>query len=286
MTQRPHIVILGAGFAGIYTFFNIRKYLSPKQARITIINKTNYFLFTPLLHEVATGGLAHHQVVEAIRAITYKKGADVHVSEVKNISTKQKTIETEHGTISYDHLVIATGATTEFYGIPGAQDKTYVLKTLRDAIRIRNGIIDAFERAVETADPAERRKTLTFVLVGGGPTGVELSAEVAEYFQDAFKRFLCGKISPDEVTIHLIAGEPDLLNNFAVHMKKRAREILERAGVTVQTNSRVVAVDDSGVALADGSRINSSFVIWVAGVRPNVPPLDITATTKESRGRL
>lgn len=285
-TNKPHIVILGAGFGGIYTFFHVRKYLNPDLADITIINKTNYFLFTPLLHEVATGGLAHHQIVESVREITYKRGADVHVGEVKNIDTKNKTITTDNGVIGYDYLVIATGATTEFYGIPGAEEHSYVLKTLHDAIGIRNKIIDTFEKAVDVADPVERKKLLTFVLVGGGASGVELAAEVSEYFHDAFQKFLCGKIKADEVSIHIIAGEPNLLHVFTPGMQKRARMILERVGVKVHTGVRVTAVDESGVVLADGSKIESKFIMWLAGVRPNVPPTDVMLSNAKSRGRI
>ncbi len=285
-THKPKIVILGAGFGGVYTFLHLRKFLGQSQAEITIINKTNHFLFTPLLHEVATGGLAHHQVVESIREITYKKGATIHVAEIKHINTAHKTVETDIGPVPYDYLVIATGAVTEFYGIPGAAEKTYVLKTLRDAIGIRNKIIDAFEKAVEIKDISERRKLLSFVLVGGGATGVELAAEVSEFFHDAFQKFLCGKISAEDVSIHLIAGEPNLLNVFKPGMQKRARMILERVGVKVHTGKRVIGVEDTGVILSDNSKIESRLVIWVAGVKPNTPASDVPLSTSASRGRI
>ncbi len=286
MNKKPHIVILGGGFGGIYTFLHLRHFLSPKEADITIINKTNHFLFTPLLHEVATGGLSHHQIVESIREITYKKGANVHVAEVKNIDTKNNSVLTSIGPISYDFLVIATGATTEFYKIPGAEEYAFALKTLRDAIGIRNKIIDAFEKAVDVKDVSERKRLLTFVLVGGGATGVELAAEVTEFFQDAFKKFLCGKISPDDVSIYLIAGEQNLLHVFKPGMQKRTRKILERIGVRVMTSSRVTALENGAVVLADGTKISSDLVIWVAGIRPNTPASDVSLTKENSRGRI
>ncbi|MEK7390690.1 MAG: NAD(P)/FAD-dependent oxidoreductase [Patescibacteria group bacterium] len=272
--RKPHIVILGAGFGGIYTFLNLRRRLSPQEADITIINRTNYFLFTPLLHEVATGGLSHHQVVEAIRSIIYKRGAVLHVAEIRNIDTRNKTVETSVGPVPYDILVIATGATSEFHGIPGAPEKTFVLKNLNDAIKIRNRFIDAFEKAVEIKDHQERRKLLTFVIVGGGATGVELAAEMTDLFFDTFRKFFCGKIPMEDVTIHLITGDTELLRNFHGKMRARAKVILSQKGVNVRTGARVLVVDENGVSLNDGSRIESKHVLWLAGVSPNVPPSD------------
>lgn len=284
-SKKPHIVILGAGFGGLYTFLHLRKHVSARRADITIINKTNHFLFTPLLHEVATGGLAHHQVVESIRQITYKKGANVLVAEVKNINTAHKIVETETSSVPYDYLVIATGAVTDFYSIPGASEKTLTLKTLRDAIVIRNRIIDAFETAVHIRDVEERKKFLTFVLVGGGATGVELGAEISEFFHNAFKKFFCGKIAPEDVSIHIVAGEK-LLHVFNQKMQERAGKILERVGVQIHSGVRVTAVNDNEVILSDGSKINSKLVIWTAGIKPNVPSIDIPISNTKSRGRI
>jgi len=284
--QRPRVVVLGAGFGGLYTFFNIRKFLSDQEVEITIVNKTNYFLFTPLLHEVATGGLAHHQVVEAIRTITKKKGAILHIAEVLKINTKQKIVDTTIGSIEYDFLVIATGATTEFFGTPGASEKTLVLKSLQDAIRIRNQFIDSFETALEAKDPVVRKKLLTFVLVGGGATGVELAGEMAEFFYDTFLSFFPGRIAKEDVVIHLVAGEQELLANFHKGMQGEARRVLINAGVRVRTGVRVTSVDDDGVTLSDNSRIESTNVMWLGGVRPNVPASDIPLGSSGARGRI
>ncbi len=283
---KTKIVILGAGFGGVYTFLNLRKLVSPKKAEITIINKTNHFLFTPLLHEVATGSLAHHQVVESVRSITYQKGASVHVADVLKINTARNEVETSIGLFHYDVLVIATGASAEFYGIPGAADKTMSLKTLADAIRMRNRFIDTFEKAVEIKDLAARRKLLTFVLVGGGATGVELAAEMAELFFDTFQKYFCGRITREEISIELIAAEPELLSVFNHGIQLRAREVLTREGVHVRTAQKVKAIDDNGVLLSDGARIETQNVIWVGGVRPNVPAADRILVGEKTRGRI
>ncbi len=283
---KPHIVILGAGFGGIYSFLHLRTYLSAKEADITIINRTNYFLFTPLLHEVATGGLAHHQVTESIRAIAHKKGITLHVAEVQKINTKEKTVETSVGVVPYDYLIIATGATTEFYGTPGAAEKTFVLKTLQDAIRIRNQCIDTFEKAVETKDPEMRKKLLTFVLVGGGATSVELAAEMAELFFDTLLKFFCGKIRKEEIKINLVVGEKEVLSSFRKGMRNEAQKVLSKSGVHVRTGVRVTSIDDTGAMLSDGSRIETMNVMWLGGIKPNVPVADVELGNPKARGRI
>jgi NADH dehydrogenase len=283
---RPKIVILGAGFGGMYTFLNIRKQLSASEADITIINKTNYFLFTPLLHEVATGGLAHHQVVESIRSIIYKRSATLHVAEVVKVHTQERVVETTVGRVPYDILVIATGASTAFYGIPGAAEKTLVLKSLHDAIAMRNRLIMAFEQAVETKDAAERKRLLTFVVAGGGATGVELAAEMTDLFFDTVRKFFCGKIECNEISIYLIAGDTELLKMFDPKVRNRAKTILTRKGVNIVFGKRVKSVDDDGVALDDGSRIDAETVLWLAGVGPNVPVTDVSLARDERSGRI
>ena len=282
--KKPKVVILGAGFGGIYTFLNIRKQLPASKVDVTIINQTNYFLFTPLLHEVATGGLAHHQVVESIRSITYKKGATLHMAEIVKVDTANKQVQTSVGVVSYDILVIATGASTAFYNIPGSAENSLVLKNLHDAIKMRNRFISAFEQAVETKDLAERKRLLTFVLVGGGATGVELAAEMTELFYDTFKKFFCGQISRDEIKVHLVAGGPELVGNFHKEIREQAKKILINNGVNIVFNLRVKEVDDDGVTLSDGSRLDSEHVLWLAGVKPNVPASDVPfATDKNGR---
>lgn len=281
---KPKIVILGAGFGGVYTFLNLRKLLGSRDADITIINKTNYFLFTPLLHEVATGGLAHHQVVEPIRSFTYKRDVTLHVAEVKMVRTRDKVVETTVGDVPYDYLVIATGASPEFYNIPGAAEHTLVLKTLRDAITMRNQIIDAFERGVEERDPVKRKQMLTFVVVGGGATGVELAAEMADLFYDTFCKYFCGRIPADDVSVHLVAGETELLPVFPEKMRERAKMILEREMVRVHLGARVTAVTENGVTLADGTRLDSKYVFWTAGIKPNIPPSDTQFPISQAKG--
>lgn len=283
-SQVPKIVILGAGFGGIYTFLSLRRQISPKKAEITIVNNTNHFLFTPLLHEVATGGLAHHQVVEAVRMIAHKRGANVHLGDVERIDTQKGEVKTTTDVIPYDYLVIATGASAEFHATPGAKENAFVLKTLKDAIKVRNRFIDAFEKALQVQNSEERQKLLTFVVVGGGASGVELAAEMAELFHDTLQKFFSGKILRGEPKIYLIAREKELIVNFHEKMRERADEILKRVGVEIKYETGVTAVDANGVTLTNGEKINSSHVLWMAGVKPNVPESDVPFSL--NRGRI
>jgi NADH dehydrogenase len=273
-TQKPRVVILGAGFGGLYTLLKLREFVSARDADVTIINRNNYFLFTPLLHEVATGSLSHHQVVESIRSIIYRRSATLHVADVERVDLNKKVVETTVGPVSYDYLVIATGATTAYYGIPGVAEHALVLKDLRDAIKVRNRLIGAFETAVETKDPALRKRLLTFVVVGGGATGVELATEMVDLFYDTLEKFFCKKVSASDVSIHLVSSDPELLKVFHPAVRARAQKVLAGGGVNLHFSTQVKGVDGDGVILADGSRIDSEHVFWLAGVTPNTPVAD------------
>jgi NADH dehydrogenase len=187
------------------------QFLHHSEANITLINRTNYFLFTPMLHEVATGGLAHHQVVESLRELTYKTHGEVFITDVHSIDLTNKIVHTHERDVSYDYLVVATGATTNFFGTKGAQEHSLVLKDLRDAIKIRNRLIDVFEQAAETDSVEERKKILTFAVVGGGATGVETVMEVADLFFNTFYRFYKGKIACEDVTLSLVNRDGEIL---------------------------------------------------------------------------
>lgn len=270
-TKKPRIVILGSGFGGIYTYLNLRKRLKKEEAEIIIISKSNYFLFTPLLHEVATGGLAHHQVVEAVRSIVHSTGATFHMASVDRIDTIKKTVETSIGPISYDYLVVATGSSTNFYNVTGAKENSYILKSLSDAISLRNTFIDVFEKASHVKDQKERQHLLSFVVVGGGATGVELAAEMVQLFFNTFRKYYDGSLLCRDMKIHVVANESELLHRFHPKMRTKAEKILKNKGVNVLLNKSVMSVDQNGVNLSGGQRIEAKHVIWTAGVKANVP---------------
>ncbi len=191
--MKPHILILGAGFGGMYVARELKSLVKNGDVQVTIVNETNYFLFTPLLHEVATGALAPQSVAEPLREIF--AGTDIKICQgtVTSIDREHRTVsvlgdvngdDVHHRVkhdIVYDFLVIATGATTNYYNIPGADIHTYPLKTLADAAEIRRRVIDSFEEAVLTDDFEKRAHLLSFTVVGGGATGVETAAELADF---------------------------------------------------------------------------------------------------------
>lgn len=266
-TIAPRIVILGAGFAGVYSYLSIRKQF--RDAAITLVNRTNHFLFTPLLHEVATGSIGHHQVVESLREIIHRDPlTDLHVAEVTRIDFEAQTVTTTVGELAYDYLILALGATTAFYGIPGAREHGRTLKSLGDAIRLRNHVIETFERASSMTDPAQRRALLSFAVVGGGPTGVELAAELMELFRETFHRYYHNLDFCQEVRLTLVNKSPDLLVNFDPRLRTEAQQRLEHLGVIIRNSADVVAASAQGLTLADGEHINAQTLVWVAGVVP------------------
>lgn len=267
--KKERIVILGAGFAGIYTYLSLVKKLAKEEAEILIINKTNYFLFTPMLHEVATGGLGSRHVVESVRSIIYKSCADLIVAEVEKVDLEGKIVFTDRGRVEFDYLVIALGATTNFYGIPGAEEHCLVLKNLAEAIELRNRLISNFEEASSVANKEERQKMLSFAVIGGGPTGVELVAEMADLFFDTFKKYYKGHICREDISLYLVNKGPELAPMFDKSLRKKSLKVLTEKGVTVLLNKDVKEVTGDAIVFADGSQIEATHKIWTAGVKPN-----------------
>ncbi|MES2930405.1 MAG: NAD(P)/FAD-dependent oxidoreductase [Patescibacteria group bacterium] len=269
--QKKKIVILGGGFGGLYTYLSLKKQFKKDEIDITIVNRTNYFLFTPLLHEVATGSIAHHQVVESIRQIIYKGNATLHVAELMSVDCERKIVTTSIAEIPYDILVVALGATTNFFNAPGAQENCFVLKDLHDAIALRTAFIEAFEKASEIKDPQARKKVLSFAIVGGGATGVELVSETADLFLNTFSKYYRGLIKTSDITLSIINRDPELLNVFHPRLRKNALRVLRHNGVNVILNTGVKEVKKNGIVLADDSLLEANLVVWTAGVKPNVP---------------
>lgn len=268
---KPRLVIVGAGFGGLYTMREVLKTISSQDLDIVLINKTNYFLFTPMLHEVATGGVGHHQVVESLREFVYKTKVQLVVSEVGWIDLKKKVVSTKFGNINFDYLVIASGATTNFYNVPGALEYSLSLKDLRDAITIRNHIIDCFEKASVIKDPQKRKSLLTFGVVGGGATGVELVTEMAEYFWDTFQKIYTPGIDYHDINLYLFNAQSDVLSVCHPDLRVKTLSVLQEKGVDVHLNSVVSEVRSDGVVVDGGTFIPMNTVIWVAGVMPNTP---------------
>lgn len=274
---KPHIVILGAGFGGTYVAKKLASRVKKGEIDLTIVNRTNYFLFTPLLHEVATGSLSPTSVAEPIREIFHGTGVEffqgmVQAIDIANRRVHIKANETRH-TLTYDFLVIATGAESNYYNISGAEQFTLPLKNLADAARIRSRVIDAFERAIVTEDPNERQHLLSFVVVGGGPTGVETVTELEEFICGMVDRYY-KKCSKEEASISLIHTGEELLPQFPPALRTAAKERVISKHIRLFLGKTVVSVSPKGLVLSDGAEVISGTTIWAAGVKPVLPEFE------------
>lgn len=263
------IVILGAGFGGVYTFKRLHKFFHRNPGvQLILVNDKNYFLFTPLLHEVATGGVSRENVVEPLRKALGCCLAEFYLAEVIKVELENKCVITTKGICSYDYLVIATGSTTNFYDTPGAEENSFVLKTLDDAVRLKNHFIRKFEEASTVTDEKRLDAMLHFVVVGGGPTGVELAAEMSELFYETFGRYYRRQSFYQKIKITLLQGHKELLPQFSKKIREKSLEVLRKKKIDVRLGAKAKAIGANFVELADGERLQAETIIWVAGVRP------------------
>ncbi|GAC1543494.1 MAG: hypothetical protein NVS3B16_09920 [Vulcanimicrobiaceae bacterium] len=265
--MKPHVVILGGGFAGLATARALER---RRDVSVTLVARENYSLFTPMLPEVASGAIEPRHIAEPLRVAL--RSSTFELGEVTGIDFERKLVHvgetaTRGGRqVSYDALAIALGATTSTHHIPGADDHTYPLKTLEDATRLRRAIVGMLEFAAPSKDRDERREALTFVVVGGGFTGVEAVGELRGYVRRIL-RYYPG-IARDDVRVVLVAGSSDLLQQLPARFGKRAANMLAARGVEVVLDDQVASVDGGGLTLKSGKRYASRTVVWSAGVRP------------------
>ena len=275
----PHVVILGAGFGGLACARALRR----APVRITIIDRTNHHLFQPLLYQVATAGLSPGEIATPIRHIfARQKNVEVILGEALAIDPDARTVRLADRTVPFDTLVIATGAQTSYFGNTDWAPFAPGLKTIADALDIRHRFLLAFEHAESETNPDDQRARLTFVVVGGGPTGVELAGTMAELSRKAFVRDF-RRIDTASARIILIEAGPRLLASFPDHLSARARADLERLGVQVWLGNRVTAIDESGISIG-ADRIATRNVFWAAGIEgsPIARSLPIQ-TTRDGR---
>jgi len=283
--QKKHIVIVGGGFGGIYTARYLKPLVKKGLIDVTIINRKNYFLFTPLLHEVATGGLSPISVVEPIREIFRHDNIRIVVDEVKHIDTQSRQVETLSTTFSYDYLVISSGAETNYYGVQGARENTLNLKDLRDAQILRKKLIDACEKGSLSEDEKEKEKILSTVIVGAGPTGVELAAEIMEFMHETLCAYyhMCG-LEKKHMKISLVAASKEILPQFPIELCKIAEKRLVKKNINVMKSAEVVEVKPGRIIFKDNSFLEADTIIWVAGIKPS--SLEIQGAAKEKNGRI
>lgn len=258
---RPRVVILGAGFGGL----SVARGLARDPVEILVVDRRNHHLFQPLLYQVATAAVSPADVAWPVRQIVGRQpNTQVVMAEATGIDVARRAVTTTAGEIPYDTLVVACGVSHSYWGQDGWAPHAPGLKTIDDATHLRTRILTAFERAEVSEDAAARRRLLTFVVVGGGPTGVEMAGAVAEVARDALARDF-KRIDPRSARIILAEAGPRILPTFPEPLSAYAQRALERMGVEVLTGRRVTAVDAGGVRL-DEEAIAAEVIIWGAGV--------------------
>jgi NADH:ubiquinone reductase (H+-translocating) len=266
---QPQVIIVGGGFGGL----SAARALKNAPVRVTLLDRTNHYIFQPLLYQVATAMLAPADIAAPIREILRKqRNATVGLLEVTRVDADKRQVffndpDGEERSLPYDYLILATGVQQSYFGHDEFAPFALGLKSLQDAEAIRNKLLKAFEVAEIEADPTQHRDLLTFVLVGAGPTGVEMAGAIADMVRGMLESNF-RRVDPRSARIILIEGAPRILPTFAESLSRKAHERLTRMGVEIRTNARVEMVDAEGVVVG-GERIASRTVFWTAGVTPS-----------------
>ncbi len=264
MNSRKKLVIIGGGFAGL----RIARDIDKRQWDVMIIDKNNYHSFPPLFYQVASAGLEPASISFPLRRELrgrHYRGCTFHIGTVRRIDVAAKRVHTDYETVSYDSLVIAAGTTNNFFGIPDLQKHVCTIKSTTEAIRTRNEVINNLERASVCTDPVERRRLLTFVVVGGGPAGVEIAGALGELKRFALRREY-PLIRPDEMRVLLVEGSNALLGAMGPRSSADALKGLRQLMVDVRLGVSMKDFDGNRITFADGTEIEVCTVIWTAGV--------------------
>lgn len=280
------IVIAGGGFGGLYAALELEKALGRDDTlEVTLVNKDNFFLFTPMLHEVAASDIDLAHIVSPVRALLRR--VRFFQGEVRGIDLTTRTVTVEHGfdghrhAMPYDSLIIALGSTTNFHGLPGA-DRALTMKTLGDAIHLRNRVIAHLEEADTECQEHLRRRLLTFVVAGGGFAGVETAAALYDFVIESLEAY--PTLRREDVRMVIVHSGMVILPELGEELGRYAQRKLSARGIEIVTGARVAALDGDGVTLATGARIETGLVVWTAGTSPN--PLLRSVSPELANGRL
>lgn len=290
-SDRPtrRVLILGSGFGGLYAALRLQKKLAGvENVEVLLVNRENFFAFTPMLHEVAASDLDLTHIVNPVRKLLRR--VRFFLGDVESIDLARRQVTVSHGSdahthvLDFEHLIVSLGSTTNFYGLPGLEAHALTMKSLGDAVALRNRLISNLEEAdTECAAQAGLRRALTtFVVAGGGFAGVETLASMNDFVRDAL-RFYPG-LRPEDLRIVLVHSGPGILPELHPSLGRYARTLLERRGVEVRTGVRVRGVSDAGVELSDGETIPTRCLVWTAGTSPH--PLLSCLPCKQENGRI
>jgi NADH dehydrogenase len=268
--QAPHLIVIGGGFAGL----ELIKKLNNKPIKITVLDKNNYFNFQPLMYQVASGGLGPDAIAYPLRKIIGSMpNVAFRMAEVKEVNTAQKEVITNIGNFTYDYLCIATGAQTNFFGNAELEKHCMQLKSIPDALDLRSDILQEFEKALSESKTGDIERFLNFVVVGGGPTGVETAGSLAEIKKNVIPADY-KEIDANKMQVHLIEAAPRVLAAMSEISSKKAQQFLEELGVHVQTNTAVQSYDakTGNLTLSNAQILKTDTVIWSAGVKGKTIP--------------
>lgn len=277
------IVILGAGFGGLYVARHLQKLLRPQEAEVLLIARHNFHLFTPMLHEVTSGSIEPRHVVWPVRLLGRRWRVTFLERQVEAIDLNGRQVLTDRGAVPYDLLILALGSVTNYYGLQ-PPPQVFQFKALKDAVRLRNHLIGCFERAEQEADPGRRRTLLTFLVAGGGCTGVELTAEIHDFLFQSLLRYY-SRIARDEVRIVLLEATHRIIPCVGDGLAALALQKLQQKRVEVKLETPVTELLPDGVVLADGEKIRGETIVWTAGVRAN-PVIEVLPVAKDRLGRV
>ena len=262
-SPRPRVVILGGGFGGLNAALALRK----ADLEVVLVDKENYHLFQPLLYQVATAGLSPGDIAAPIRAVLRKQqNARVLLAEARSVDRQRRVVELDTGQLAYDYLIVATGTQTKFFGPEEWAEESTGLKTIQDALSLRRQILYAFERAEQTEEPDEIAEWLTFVIIGGGPTGVEMAGAIREIAAEVMVRDF-RTIRPEEARVVLIDAQPRILTSYPEELSEKAKEELEKRGVELWLDSPVDEITGRSVRAGE-YEAPTRTVVWAAGVEP------------------
>jgi NADH dehydrogenase len=282
---RQKVVIVGGGFGGVYTALELDRWLFRfPEVDVTVVNRENFFLFTPMLHEVAASDLDITNIVSPVRKLV--SNVDFFDGDVERVDLETRTVTVSHGDghthdLPYDHLVLAPGSVTNFFGLPGLEERAITMKSLGDAITLRNRMIQQLEEAETECGAPDRSHLVTFVVAGGGFAGVETIAGMNDFVHHALKFY--PHIPREQVRMVLVHPGEVILPELSPRLGRYAEEKLVERGVEIRSGTKVAAVTERGVRLTDGTEIDAATLIWTAGTQPNPMVRRLPCRTEKGR---